>query len=251
MKFERRFGSLQIMSNDTWSKSLSYGHFRQVFGQGGTAAPQDFNNVRDAKSFMPFDIPHVLNILTSYDLPFGKGKRWLGNLNPVGNALAAGWTISGAQTYRKGTLIQLVTPGNPLGPGVLFAPQTKANFGSGPIRTGIDRTTLDPNDPATRWFNASAFAPAPQYTLGTAAFFHDDFRQPAVFTENLSIVKRTTLWQNERNPVVLIYRADGFNIFNRTNFGGVVGTVGNAAFGRPTAVQVTQRIITMGLRLEF
>lgn len=251
MKFERRFGSLQIMSNYTWSKSLSYGHFRQVFGQGGLAAPQDFNNVRDAKSFMPFDIPHVLNILASYDLPFGKGKRWLGSVNPVANAFASGWTISGAQTYRKGTLIQLVTPGNPLGPGVLFAPQTKANLGSGPIRTGIDRTTLDPNNPATRWFNASAFAPAPQYTLGTAAFFHNDFRQPAVFTENLSIVKRTTLWQNERNPVVLIYRADGFNIFNRTNFGGVVGTVGNAAFGRPTAVQVTQRIITMGLRLEF
>lgn len=251
VKFERRFGGFQLMSNYTWSKSLSYGHFRQVFGQGGLAAPQDFNNVRDAKSHIPFDIPHVLNILSTYDMPFGKGKRWLTSMNPVGNALVSGWTIAGAQNYRKGGLIQLVTPGNPLGPGVLFAPQTKANFGTGPIRTGIDRTTLDPNDPSTRWFNPTAFAAAPQFTLGTAAFFHNDFRQPAVFSENLSIVKRTTLWQNERNPVVLIYRADGFNIFNRTNFGGVVGTVGNANFGRPTGAQLNPRIITMGLRLEF
>jgi hypothetical protein len=153
--------------------------------------------------------------------------------------------------YRKGTLIQLVTPGNPLGNGVLFAPQTKAHFGSGPIRRGIDRTSLDPNDPSTRFFNPGAFVAAAPFTLGTAAFFHNDFRQPAAFTENLSIVKRTTLWENERNPVVLTYRADGFNIFNRTNFGGVVGTVGNVNFGRPTAPQTGARLITMGLRLEF
>jgi hypothetical protein len=64
-------------------------------------------------------------------------------------------------------------------------------------------------------------------------------------------VKRTTLWQNDKNPVVLIYRADGFNIFNRNNFGGVVGTVGNTNFGRPTGVVGSNRLITMGLRLEF
>ena len=65
------------------------------------------------------------------------------------------------------------------------------------------------------------------------------------------IVKRTTLWNNDSNSIVLTYRADGFNIFNRTNFGGVVGTVGNANFGRPTGPQVGARLITMGLRLDF
>jgi hypothetical protein len=33
-------------------------------------------------------------------------------------------------------------------------------------------------------------------------------------------------------------------MFNRTNFGGVVGAIGNANFGRPTGV-------TMGVRLDF
>ncbi|MBL8221625.1 MAG: hypothetical protein JNL62_20490, partial [Bryobacterales bacterium] len=251
-KVERRFGSYQLLANYTWSKSLGYGHFRQVFSQlGGASAPQDYNNVAEAKSFMQFDIPHVLNILSSFDLPIGKGHKYWSNPNKAAGLLINGWTISSAQVYRKGTLIQLTTPGNPLGNGVLFAPQTKANFGSGPIRTGIDRTTLDPNNPNTRWFTPGAFVAAPQFTLGTAAFFHNDFRQPGVFSENLSIVKRTTLYENDRNPIVLTYRVDGFNIFNRTAFGGVVGTVGNANFGRPTAVQVGARIITMGLRLEF
>jgi len=252
-KLERRFGSFQLMSNYTWSKSLGYGHYRQVFGQGGSpgATPQDYNNVADSKSFMNMDIPHVFNLLLSYDMPFGKGKKWMSSSNGFVNAFVGGWTIASANVYRKGTLIWLTTPGNPLGNGVLFSPATKANHGTGPIRTGIDRTTLDPNNPTTRWFNAAAFTPATSYKLGSAAFYHNDFRQPAVFTENLSIVKRTTLFTNDRNPVVLTYRADGFNIFNRTNFGGVVGTIGNANFGRPTGVQVGARAITMGLRLEF
>ena len=56
---------------------------------------------------------------------------------------------------------------------------------------------------------------------------------------------------HDKNPVVLTYRTDGFNIFNRTSFGGVNGTVGNANFGRPTGPQNGARLITMGLRLEF
>ena len=251
-KVERRFGSYQLMVNYTWSKSLGYGHFRQVFSQqGGQGSPQDYYNLPDSKSFMPFDIPHVFNVLSSFDLPFGKGRRFLNVNNKIGSALASGWTVASAQVYRKGTLIQLATPGNPLGNGVLFAPLTKANLTGTAIRTGIDRTTLDPNNPATRFFNPASMTAAPQFTLGTAAFYQNDFRQPAFFSENLSIVKRTTLWKNDRNPVVLTYRTDGFNIFNRTNFGGIVGTIGNANFGRPTGPQNGSRLITMGLRLEF
>jgi hypothetical protein len=252
-KVERRFGGLQVLANYTWSKSLGYGHYRNTFSQLGAsgATPQDFYNIPDSKSFVNMDIPHVFNLLVSYDLPFGKGKKFLGNANTLTNALVGGWTIASADVYRKGTLIWLTTPGNPLGNGVLFSAVTKANVGTGSIRTGIDRTSLDPNNPSTRWFNAAAFTAPTAYTLGNAAFYYNDFRQPAVFTENLSISKRTTLWRNDKNPVVLVYRADAFNAFNRTCFGGVVGTLGNANFGRPTAPQNGARLITMGIRLDF
>ena len=69
--------------------------------------------------------------------------------------------------------------------------------------------------------------------------------------ERISIVKRTKLLNNDKNPIVLTYRADAFNLLNRTVFGGIVGTVGNANFGRPTGPQNGARIITMGLRLSF
>ncbi len=251
MKVERRYGGLQMNANYTWSKSLGFGHFRQVFTQLGTAAPQDYNNLRDAKSYMPFDIPHVFNLLLSYDLPIGKGKKFLNSSNAFSNAAFGGWTIASTAQWRGGNLIQAVTPGNPLGNGVLFAPVTKANRTGTEIRTGVDYSTLDPNEPSSRFFNAGAYSAAQPFTLGTAAFFDSAFRNPAVLSENLSVVKRTTLWENDKNPVVLIYRMDAFNLTNRTRFGNVNGTIGNAAFGRPTGPQVGARLITMGLRLEF
>lgn len=251
LKVERRFGNWQMFANYTWSKSLGVGHFRQIFTQTGTATPQDYYNINESKSFLPFDQTHITNIVNTFDLPFGKGKKWLSNTHTIVNAVVSGWTIASVQRYTSGNLIQLVTPGNPLGNGVLFAGVTKANTTGQPIRTGIDRNGLDPNNPETRWFNASAFTTAAPFSLGTAAFFQNDFRQPPVLNENIGIVKRTTLWQNDLNPIVLILRADAFNALNRTAFGGVVGTLGNANFGRPTGPQVGARLITMGLRLEF
>jgi hypothetical protein len=252
VKVERRFGSYQILANYTWSKSLGFGHYRQVFDQiGSPGSPQDYNNPRESKSFNNMDIPHVFNILSTFDLPFGKGRKFLKSENKISNVLVSGWTISSAQAYRAGTLIRLVTPGNPLGNGVMFTTVTKANLTGAPIRTSAERTSLDPNDPNSRWINPAAFAVAPAYTLGTAAFYQNAFRNPMFLDERISIVKRTTLWANDKNPIVLTYRADAFNLFNRTVFGGIFGTVGNASFGRPTAVQNGARIITMGLRLSF
>ncbi|MDZ7638819.1 MAG: carboxypeptidase regulatory-like domain-containing protein [Bryobacterales bacterium] len=249
-KLERRFGGFQLLTSYTWSKSLGNQHWRQIFSQNFNIGAQDAYNLDDMKSFNPFDQPHVLNVLWSYDLPFGAGQRLASNLHPIANAFVQGWTISGAQRYYSGNLIQLVTPGNPLG-ATLFSTATKANLTGTAIRTGTPRGDLNPSDPTSRWLNASAFSTAAPFTLGTAALYHDDFRQPSVAFENLSVAKRTILFKNERNPVELQYRADIFNAFNRTRFGGVNGTVGNTNFGRPTGPQVSARAITMGLRFTF
>ncbi|MFN8940215.1 MAG: hypothetical protein ACK5ZJ_10785, partial [Acidobacteriota bacterium] len=106
-------------------------------------------------------------------------------------------------------------------------------------------------NPNVRWFNAGDFSAAAPFTLGNAALYYGDFRQPAIAFENIGVSKQTVLWDNDKNPVILSYRADAFNLFNRTRFGGVNGVVGNAAFGRPTGPQVGARAITRGLRLTF
>jgi len=255
-KVERRFGEWQLMAAHTFSKSLGVAHYRQVFSQnfatsGFNVAAQDNYNYGEMKSHLPFDLTHVFNFLNSYTLPFGRGKKFVSRDGFLTNLLVANWTISAIQQYRSGGLILVQAPSNTLGTGVLFTQFKKANVGSGPIRTGIDRTTLDPNNPATRWFNAAAFTTPAQFSLGDAAQYHTKFRNPPVFIEHLSIGKTMKFPVHGERTVDLTYRADAFNMFNRTNFGGIVGTIGNANFGRPTAPQVGARMITMGLTLQF
>ena len=256
MKVERRFGDWQMMTSYTWSKSLGVAHYRQIFSQnfatsGFNVAAQDNYNYAEMKSFLPFHLAHVFNFLNTYNLPFGRGKKFVNTDNFAANLLISNWTISALQQYRSGGLILVQAPANTIGTGVLFTQFKKANVGTGPIQTGIDRTTLDPNNPATRWFNAAAFAAPGQFELGNASQYFNDFRQPPLFIENLSIQKRMKFPIHRDRTIDLVYRADAFNLFNRTNFGGVVGTIGNANFGRPTGPQIGARAITMGLRLDF
>jgi hypothetical protein len=255
-KVERRFGEWQFLAAYTYSKTLSLAHYRQIFSQnfatsGHNVAAQDNYNYNDDKSFMPFDLPHVFNILNTYTLPFGRGKALLKTDNFLVNLLVRDWTISSIQQYRSGGLILVQAPSNTLGTGVLFSQFKKANVGSGPIQTGIDRTSLDPNNPSTLWFNAAAFTTPGQYQLGNAAHYYSDFRNPPVFDERLALMKRMKFPVGGDRTVDVVYRADAFNLFNRTNFGGINGTIGNVNFGRPSGPQVGSRLITMGVRVEF
>jgi hypothetical protein len=255
-KVERRFGDWQLMAAYTFSKSLGLAHYRQIFSQnfgtsGFNVAAQDNYNYDEMKSYLPFDLTHVFNILNSYTLPFGRGKKFVNRDNFLTNLLVADWTISAIEQYRSGGLLLVQAPSNTLGNGVLFTQFKKANVGSGPIQTGIDRTTLDPNNPSTRWLTAAAFSNPGNFELGNASQYFGRMRNPPVFTENISIAKRLRFPVHGDRSVDLIYRADAFNAFNRTNFGGINAVIGNANYGRPTGPQVGARLITMGLTLEF
>jgi hypothetical protein len=249
VKGERRFGDFQLSATYVWSKSLALDTYRQIFSQTQTY-PQDAYNQLENKSYSFFDQPHVLNLLWSWNLPLGRGKKFLGSGGRALDWVVGGWTISGIQQYRSSGLIQVTAP-NTLGNGVIFSRYKKANIGSGPIRTGVDIGTLDPNNPNVRWFNAAAFTIPGQYELGNSAMFYGDFRNPYIRNEQLSIVKRTNFRYRGERGVILTYRADIYNLFNRTAFGGVNGTIGNVNFGRVTGPQIGARVITMGLRLNF
>jgi hypothetical protein len=264
IKGERRFGAWQMMAAYTWSKSLGRLHFRQIFSQLQTQAQNNYD-LSDTKSLLPFDQPHVLNILNSIDLPFGRGKKFLGASHRAVDAVVGGWTLGFAGRYYSAGPIGISAP-NTLNVGTLFTQFKKANLTGVSIRTGIDRKTLDPNNPAVRWFsctptaivgqtnrfqcaaNSTPFSIPGEFEFGSASQFISAFRNPPIFIENISIVKSFKFTGDGR--IRFTYRADFFNLFNRTNFG-VNGTIGNADFGKATGPQQGARLITMGGRLEF
>jgi len=248
-KVTRRFGSWQFTSSYVRSKSLGLLTYRQIFSQN-QVYPQDMYNLTQPKSYLPFDQPNVFNFLSSYDLPFGKGKRFFTSSNRALNAVVGGWTIADTHQYRSGALFGL-TCANTLGNGVLFTDARMCNANGGTLRTGQSRTSLDPNNPSSLYFNAAPFSVPSQFAFGTSSQYIGNFRQPPVLVDNISLVKQLAVWpKGDGNRMRLQFSANAFNPFNRTNFG-VNGTVGNANFGRATGPQYGPRIITMVVRLYF
>jgi hypothetical protein len=245
-KVERRFGNWQMMTSYTYSKSLAKLHYRQIFTQN-QSFPQNSYDLDPEKSLSWFDLPHTLNVLNSFDLPFGKGRKYM-NRGGVLNAVAGGWTIAAAQRYYSSGLSP-TTISNSLGT-TLFNGLKRANVTGSPIRTSYSRGDLDPANAGAVYYNAAAFAIPGEFQFGDAAMFYSEFRQPPIFQENLSIQKEFTVIPIGEQGIRLRYRADFFNLFNRTNFG-TNQTIGNANFGRATGPQQGPRIITMGLRLDF
>jgi hypothetical protein len=244
-KVEKRFSDLTLLAGYTWAKNISInGAFTQT---GNGTAPQDAYNLNNEKSLSVHDIPHTLNVIYTYDLPFGKGKKYLSGSNAVVRALAGGWTIAGIHQYRSGTLIAIGAPANTLGPGVLNTPALRAITTGQPIRTDINRTDLDPNNPATRYINRDAFAIPGPFQFGTAAPYQNALRNPIFLNESVSLVKRTKIGER----VDLETRADASNVLNRTAFGAINVNLSDANFGRPTAVQNGPRILQVTMKLNF
>ncbi|MBI1358612.1 MAG: TonB-dependent receptor plug domain-containing protein [Acidobacteria bacterium] len=242
-KLERRFGSWQMMTSYTFSKSLVKLHQRQIFSQPG---PQNAYDLSGERTIAQTDQPHVLNILNSFDLPVGKGRRFL-NKGGVVNTIVGGWTVSAAQRYFSGNVAP-ATVSNTLA-NTLFNSQRYANPTGQSILTGVAHHDLDPaND--NRYFNATAFALPSEFSFGTGSFYYRAFRQPFNFQENMSLSKKITLVPNGDQPVQLQLRADFFNLFNRNQFN-VNTTLFNANFGRATSPNQGARVITMGLRIDF
>ena len=249
LKVQRRFGAWQFTSSYVRSKTLALLTYRQIFSQN-QVYPQDMYNLTQPKSYLPFDQPNVFNFLSTYDLPFGTGKKFFTSSNRMVNAVVGNWTIADTHQYRSGALIGL-TCANTLGNGVLFTDARMCNANGGQLLTGQSRTSLDPNNPSSLYFNSGPFSVPSQFSFGTSSQYNGRFRQPPVLVDNIAIVKQLAVWPTgDGMRVRLQFRADAFNPFNRTNFA-VNGVVGNANFGRATVPQYGPRIITMGVRAYF
>jgi hypothetical protein len=181
IKGERRFGAWQMMASYVWSKSLGRLHFRQIFSQTATASqPQNNYNLSDTKTLLPFDQPHMFNFLNSFDLPFGKGRKFFGSSNRAVDTAIGGWSLGVINRYASSGLVEITAP-NTLNAGTLFTLNKKANLSGGTIRTGIDRKTLDPNNPNVRFFGCRPEAIAGQTNRFQCAAGSTPFNIPGEF----------------------------------------------------------------------
>ncbi|MGZ5481186.1 MAG: outer membrane beta-barrel protein [Pyrinomonadaceae bacterium] len=238
-RFQQRldFG-LALLGSYTWSKSED--DASNFFSSAGDPNfPQDSNNLRPERGPSNFDARHRFVLSYSYDLPFGKGRRYFADDGWV-STLLAGWQTLGIVTLQSGRPFT-----------VALLPEID-NSGTGRSVLGFganDRPNLvgDPNlssPSADRWFNTAAFAfPAPG-TFGNAG--RNILRGPGYQNVNASLVKNTLLTER----LNLQFRAEVFNLFNHPNLNLPDNFLGSPTFGRITSAR-DPRHLQFGVKLLF
>jgi hypothetical protein len=245
MKVRQRFrGGLQFLTAYTWSKLID--DVSSVGGFVGAQNPSYTNHNRKDldRSISALDVAHRLVINYEWELPFGRGKRFLSQAG-IADRVVGGWSLNGITTLQSGLPISIQSRNN-----------TTNSFGGTqrPNSTGISSVT--PGSAAERidgWFNRAAFQDAPPFTFGNIGRFLPDNRGPALHTWNLSILKNVAITEAVRLQV----RGEFFNLFNHPVFRNPAGAPTGPAvqFGQPAFGTITSteppRSIQLGLKLLF
>ena len=96
----------------TVNANFTYSHALGIVSTGQSYTLDNASNAFNLYSdYGPefFDRKFTFNLLSTYQLPFGKGKRWGNNANPVLSRIISGWTISPVFTYGTGLPLTITT----------------------------------------------------------------------------------------------------------------------------------------------
>ena len=164
------------------------------------------------------DIPkHRITNSLIYDLPFGKGQKFLSKSNSLMNILVAGWQFTQALTWNTGFyLTPLWTGKDPTG----TAFTTNSTPATVTIRPNVSG---DPNFPSSQqsvsdWYNLNVFGPPTTGTFGNAG--KGIIIGPGNFTVDAGIAKVFSVKERFHFRVEFT----GTNILNHTNFNPLLGS---------------------------
>ena len=226
---------------------------------GGVGQVQDFNNLRAERSLSSQDVSQRLVISYVYDLPFGHGQRYMGDVSGAMNKLVSGWGVDGVTTFQKGFPLKIGwTGGTPLeGAGLGIAnirPDAVQGCSKGAGGTGSKAAKVN------EWFNVSCFSPPPAWGYGTEARVDSSLRAAGINNWDIALFKTTTFGPEEKFGIQ--FRTEFFNTFNRVQFG-FPGTtyngdnevsgpnINNNGFGTVTTQANSPRLIQFALKFLF
>ena len=236
---------LLTSANYTWSHGID--NDSNGSGDGDSITPQNVScppgEAQQCGEYSSgaFDVRHAFNANALYELPFGRGKAFL-NQAGAARAVFGSWSLSTNFIARTGFPVNLTTSA------------------TGPDgNTNEQRPNLVPGQPlylAGGNFNPAAFC-TPGIGACTAGFGdvpRNFLRGPGVWQMDLGLSKRIPVTEQ----LQIQFRAEAFNIFNRSMLANPDGLVGASDFGiiysplNTTPVGMgTQRQLQFSLKLQF
>ena len=268
----RRFGQgLSLNANYTFSKNLT-----DAQGTGQTRFEPLIDNARPELEYSraDFDQTHKFNLLTTYELPFGKGRPFLNE--GIAATIFGNFQIGGILQIGSGSPITIVDPRGTFNRagrsgrqtaltslsiaelrslvgvyrtpnGVFFLPpEVLGRNSDGTLNSAIGGTGRGANGFGSPTFQGQRFfnnAPGQTSSLGRALF-----DGPTSYRIDLSLIKRFVI--SERFNIQI--QGDLFNALNTTNLftTGQFLDVNSTNFGRLDNV-LDARIVQLALRLNF
>ena len=241
VKFNKRLGNgLTIQSSYSLSKLLddSDTAYLATFFYG------DMYNLRSLKSIASYDQTHAVKLSWLYELPFGKGKHFLGNGGAVA-AIVGGWRISGIQTYASGLPMNIGTNA------VNFPIGEFSNLPTVNTYDGWTQPYSGKFDPfAVSYMQPQSFFPAQSSTsFGNSTRYNPKFRSWHQFNETVGLSRTFSVKERAHLEV----RAEAFNVLNRTWFGPLSGgaTLGNPNWGKWQAQTNSARQMQLVAKLTW
>jgi hypothetical protein len=249
LKLERRFSNgYSYLVGYTWSRSKDTRSFDPAFtvvsganNQSASSTPFDIRNRDLNYALSDFDRPHVFQAQGVWELPFGPGRRFAGNVNRLTDVLVGGWTLSGQLVSQSGRPMTVYSGSNTLSNVV----QTPANCDG----CSRDFGTVHDEGGLVWYFTQEERA---KFSTPAAGQFgstgRNYFRGPGGYFVNLSLAKRTRVVGSQ----ILEFRVDSTNVTNHPVFGFPTLTANSATFGRiRNTVTSGSRKIMLGVKYYF
>jgi hypothetical protein len=250
---EKRFSNgLEFLVNYTWSKSIDDSSVADdnVTWTGSFTSLQDPNKPYLERSLSTFDIPSVLKFSYSYQLPFGRGKAFLGGMPRALDAVVGGWTTTGIWQISDGRPVTITLSGG--GKPIPTYGSQRPNI-TGKLRRNYGHDWVD-----NFFANPGVLQTPPPYTLGNEPRATADVRTPLMFTSDLSLMKQFPL-SPVHEGVSMELRLEAQNAFNHPlfsvaspNSGNGTLIVGSGSFGQITSMApVGPRQMQLAVKINF
>jgi hypothetical protein len=229
-KFEHRFSyNFSTLVAYTYSKALQY---NQASVLGGNTAYE--------YALAPFDTPHNIAISGSYQLPVGRGRKYMNQSNRFVDAFIGGWQ---AQT------ILVVRSGTPFTPVV---GTDVANTGVGNQRPNLNPAGGNPSFQRSlaNWYDRSKYVAATNFTYGQV---RANTLRAGVYNQfDASVFKNFSL----PGESTLSFRAEFFNFPNTVSLAAPNNNSATSVITSATGAQITSssntpRQIQFALKYTF